>query len=203
MNSLRLYPGNINSLYIDRAVETLRDGDLIIYPTDSLYAIGCDALDSRAIEKLCRIKGINPAKQLLSIVCADISQAAEYAKIDNNAYSILRRNTPGPFTFILPAASSLPKVFRGRKTVGVRIPDNDIARAVAESLGNPVLTTSIPADPFEGEEITEPLSIAMRMEGIAELMIDGGTGDSVASTVVDLTDSSSPEIVRQGRKELE
>ena len=135
MKSLKFYPTNINRRYIDETVSALRDGKLIIYPTDTLYAIGCDALNNRAIEKICRIKGINPAKQLLSIVCSDISQAAEYARIDNNAFRLMRSNLPGPFTFILPAATTLPKAFKGRHTVGVRIPDNDIARAIADALG--------------------------------------------------------------------
>ena len=111
MNTLRLYPTNINSVFIDRIADTLKNGGIIVYPTDTFYAIGCDALNNRATERLCKIKGINPDKQLLSIVCSDISQASEYARIDNNAFRLLRANLPGPFTFILPTASTLPKVF--------------------------------------------------------------------------------------------
>lgn len=199
MNTLRLYPTNINTVFIDRIVDTLKSGGLIVYPTDTYYAIGCDALNNRAIERLCKIKGINPDKHLLSIVCSDISQASEYARIDNNAFRLLRANLPGPFTFILPAASTLPKVFKGRKTVGVRVPDNSIARAIAEALGNPVLTTSIPTEGMEDEEIIEPMSIAMKMEDVADIMVDGGQGDNRPSTVVDCLDSSSPEVVREGK----
>ncbi len=198
MKSLKFYPTNINRRYIDETVSALRDGKLIIYPTDTLYAIGCDALNNRAIEKICRIKGINPAKQLLSIVCSDISQAAEYARIDNNAFRLMRSNLPGPFTFILPAATTLPKAFKGRHTVGVRIPDNDIARAIADALGNPLLSTSVSIDRLEGYETVEPLSLAIQYEDTIDLLVDGGTGSTGQSTIVDCLDSSYPEITREG-----
>ena len=198
MKSLKFYPTNINRRYIDETVSALRDGKLIIYPTDTLYAIGCDALNNRAIEKICRIKGINPAKQLLSIVCSDISQAAEYARIDNNAFRLMRSNLPGPFTFILPAATTLPKAFKGRHTVGDRIPDNDIARAIADALGNPLLSTSVSIDRLEGYETVEPLSLAIQYEDTVDLLVDGGTGSTGQSTIVDCLDSSYPEITREG-----
>lgn len=198
MKSLKFYPTNINRRYIDETVSALRDGKLIIYPTDTLYAIGCDALNNRAIEKICRIKGINPAKQLLSIVCSDISQAAEYARIDNNAFRLMRSNLPGPFTFILPAATTLPKAFKGRHTVGIRIPDNDIARAIADALGNPLLSTSVSIDRLEGYETVEPLSLAIQYEDTVDLLVDGGTGSTGQSTIVDCLDSSYPEITREG-----
>lgn len=198
MKSLKFYPTNINRRYIDETVSALRDGKLIIYPTDTLYAIGCDALNNRAIEKICRIKGINPAKQLLSIVCSDISQAAEYARIDNNAFRLMRSNLPGRFTFILPAATTLPKAFKGRHTVGVRIPDNDIARAIADALGNPLLSTSVSIDRLEGYETVEPLSLAIQYEDTVDLLVDGGTGSTGQSTIVDCLDSSYPEITREG-----
>ncbi len=198
MKSLKFYPTNINRRYIDETVSALRDGKLIIYPTDTLYAIGCDALNNRAIEKICRIKGINPAKQLLSIVCSDISQAAEYARIDNNAFRLMRSNLPGPFTFILPAATTLPKAFKGRHTVGVRIPDHDIARAIADALGNPLLSTSVSIDRLEGYETVEPLSLAIQYEDTVDLLVDGGTGSTGQSTIVDCLDSSYPEITREG-----
>lgn len=198
MKSLKFYPTNINRRYIDETVSALRDGKLIIYPTDTLYAIGCDALNNRAIEKICRIKGINPAKQLLSIVCSDISQAAEYARIDNNAFRLMRSNLPGPFTFILPAATTLPKAFKGRHTVGVRIPDNDIAHAIADALGNPLLSTSVSIDRLEGYETVEPLSLAIQYEDTVDLLVDGGTGSTGQSTIVDCLDSSYPEITREG-----
>lgn len=200
MKTLRMYPSSINDRYMQEVVDALRAGEIVIYPTDTLYALGCDALNNSAIEKICRIKELNPQKTPLSIICHDISQAAEYARIDNRAFKMLREYLPGPFTFILPASTTLPKVFKGRKTVGVRIPDNVIALAIAEQLGNPVLTTSIEYnDPDEG---ISPDSIAMRYDDVAALMIDGGDGGIVPSTVVDITDSTSPDIVRQGLGEF-
>ena len=154
---------------------------------------------------MCQIKNLNPQKNTLSIICADISQAAEYARIDNAAYQLLRQYTPGPFTFILPAATTLPKAFKGRRTVGIRIPDNAIARALCAELGNPLLTTSIPTtDEMTEEEITYPAEIAMRAEQWQpDLLIDGGEGSATPSTIVDLTDSRSPEILRQGLGHLD
>lgn len=199
MIPLRLYPTNINRRYIDELTKTLDDGGLIIYPTDSLYAIGCDALNNRAIERLCRLKGLNPAKNHLSIVCADISQASEYARIDNRAFAVLRSYLPGPYTFVLPAASTLPKAFKGRRTVGVRVPDNAIACELASSLGRPLLTTSILTDGLEPGDIEQPESIALRYAGLVDMMADGGVGECVPSTIVDLTDSSAPQLLRQGK----
>lgn len=188
MKTLRMYPTSINDRYIDEAVELLNGGGLLIYPTDTIYALGCDALNNRAIEALCRAKGIDPKKQTLSIVCASLSMASEYARIDNEAYRILRRNLPGPFTFILPASPTLPKVFKGRKTVGIRIPDSSIAIALAERLGHPLLSTSL----TPGSEYEEQ----------AMLMIESGEPDGTPSAIVDLTDSQAPEIIREGKKEL-
>ncbi len=203
MKTLKMYASSINSRYIDEIVEAMKDGQLIIYPTDTLYAIGCDALNNRAIERLCRIKGLNPEKQSLSIVCADISQASEYARIDNKAFKVLKDYLPGPYTFILPAATTLPKVFKGRKTVGVRIPDNEIARAIAEAMGNPVLTTSINVDVRAQEEYVDPISIAMHYEDSVDVMVDGGYGDLIPSTIVDLLDSGAPEVLREGKAPFE
>lgn len=205
MKTLRIYPSSINSRFISETAEALRRGQLIIYPTDTLYAIGCDATNQSAIERLCRLKGLNPQKNTLSIVCSDISQASEYARIDNKAFSVLRRYTPGPYTFILPASTSLPKVFKGRRQVGVRIPDNSIARAIAEELGHPLMSTSIPAKGLAPDEVTSADEIMLRYESSPEiaLMIDGGAGSDIPSTVVDITDSSDPEIVRHGAGDFE
>ena len=200
MKILKIYPTSINMRFVGEAVTALEDGEIIVYPTDTLYALGCDALNNRSIERLCHLKGINPQKENLSIVCADISQASEYARIDNRAFSILKRYLPGPYTFILPAATTLPKVFKGRKTVGVRIPDNDITRCLAETLGHPMLSTSVTG---EAASMGEPEEIALAYSEVAAVMVDGGTCAGLMSTVVDLTDSSSPEIVRQGAGEFE
>lgn len=208
MKTLRMYPTSINDRYIDEAVKCLSDGGIIIYPTDTLYAIGCDALNNSAIERLCKIKGVNPQKQTLSVVCDGISMASEYARIDNESFRILKNNLPGPFTFILPAATTLPKVFKGRKEVGIRVPSNPIATAIAANLGHPILSSSLKVD----DEVPEfdAHELALAFEGVASLLIDDGVsgdGDSGwvpgPSTVVDLTDSSSPEILREGRGELQ
>lgn len=202
MQYLTIYPTSIDSRSIDKAVKALRDGAIIIYPTDTVYAIGCDALNNRAIERLCAYKGINPAKQNLSVICSDISQAAEYAKIDNNAFALLKRNLPGPFTFILPSSTKLPKVFKGRRTVGIRVPDCEITRKLAEALGNPILSATVKIDPDRPEEATNPESLEMNHNTIADLIIDGGEGGLQLSTIVDCTDSTAPEIVRQGKGKL-
>ena len=147
---------------------------------------------------MCRIKGIDPAKNLLSIVCSDISEAAEYARIDNASFRILRRCLPGAFTFILPASLKLPKVFKGRKSVGIRIPDNAFAQALARELGHPVMTSSVPES--DDIDIADAEAVALHYDGTADLdlTIDGGAGQYTGSTVVDLADSTSPEIIRQG-----
>lgn len=199
MQTLRIYPSSVNDRFIERAADILRRGGVMIFPTDTLYAIGCSALSTPAIDKVCRLKGLNPLKNTLSIICSDISQASEYARIDNKAFALLRAHTPGPYTFILPASQKLPKAFKGRHTVGVRIPDNPISRRLAEELGAPILTTSIPSEGLSDDEITHPAEITLRFESSgADLMIDGGHGSAIPSTVVDITDSSSPEVIRQG-----
>ena len=198
MKILKMYTSNINDRFMDEVIETLRDGGIVIYPTDTLYAIGCDALKNNAIERICKIKGINPQRTNLSIVCSDISQASQYARIDNRAFQLLRENLPGAFTFILPAASTLPKVFKGRKTVGIRVPDNVIACEIAARLGNPVLTTSIEWDD-DPEDGCNPQAIALKYEDIVDIVIDGGSGELTPSTIVDCTDSSAPEIIREGK----
>ncbi|MGN0218768.1 MAG: L-threonylcarbamoyladenylate synthase [Muribaculaceae bacterium] len=198
MKMLKIYPGSINSRFIDEAVEVICDGGIVIYPTDTLYALGCDALNNKAVEKLCRLKGINPDKQQLSVVCASLSQAAEYAKIDNRAFAYLKEYLPGPFTFILPASSALPKVFKGRKTVGIRIPDNPITLALTEAAGGPLLSTSVAVDSDIYNNV-DPEAIAVAYNNMADLIIDGGESIAEGSTVVSLLDSASPEIIREGK----
>ncbi|MDE6120623.1 MAG: threonylcarbamoyl-AMP synthase, partial [Muribaculaceae bacterium] len=147
MKILKVFSQNPDSRHISEAAEAMRRGEIVVYPTDTLYALGCDALNNRAIERLCRLKGLNPDKNLLSIVCDDLSQASDYARVDNRAFRILKQYLPGAFTFVLPASTTLPKVFKGRKSVGIRIPDNNIARGLARELGHPVMTSSVPVDP--------------------------------------------------------
>ena len=188
-----------DSRHIATAVEALRRGAVIIYPTDTLYALGCDALNARAVEALCRIKGINPEKNTLSIVCCDISQASEYARIDNRAFRILKDSLPGPYTYILPAATSLPKPFRGRRCVGVRVPDCNISRELARELGNPLMTSSVLPPSEDPELVADASALALaygHVRGI-ELTLDGGEGSLRPSTVIDLVDSSAPVVVRE------
>ncbi len=195
MQHLNVYPTSIDDRALAQATKALSDGKIAIYPTDSLYALGCDALSNRAIERLCAIKGINPAKQMLSIVCSSISMAAEYAQIDNRAFALLKRYLPGPFTFILPASPKLPKAFKGRRTVGIRIPDDPVAIALVESLGRPIMSASASAP---GEEITTE-EIADRYGSQADVIIDSGVADNRASTIVNCLDPSAPAVERQGK----
>ncbi|MBO7165405.1 MAG: threonylcarbamoyl-AMP synthase [Muribaculaceae bacterium] len=203
MKSLRIYPGNINSRFIDEAIEALEDGQLIIYPTDTLYALGCDATNQRAIEHVCRLKDIDPRRQHLAIMCADLSQAARFARIDNNAFDIMRRNLPGPFTFILPPASTLPKAFKGRKEVVIRIPDDDVARHLANAFGRPLLTSSLTVDEFDNEDYhLAMMEVADSFSSDVALIIDSGARQQIPSAIINLMDSSSPEIIREGPIDL-
>lgn len=196
MKLLKIILSNPNERFIDMAVDALADGEIIIYPTDSLYALGCDALNNNAIEKICKIKGICSDKTNLSIICNSISQAAEYARISNDIFSLMKNNLPGPFTFILPALSKLPKAFKKRRTVGIRIPDNNVAQKLVEKLGHPIMTTSIQ---FEDEDYgCEPELIAEQYENAADLLLDAGRGSTIPSTIIDCT-GDAPEIVREGR----
>ncbi len=198
MKTFKMYASSINARYVDEIVGMLRSGAIIIYPTDSLYAVGCDALNNRAVERVCRLKGINPDKQRLAIVCSDISQASEYARIDNEAFRLMKGNLPGPFTFILPASSRLSKAFKGRREVGVRVPDNEIARHLASALGNPLLTTTIEWDDADPDDLCQPSSISLHYADTVDAVVDGGEGHASPSAVVSLLDSSSPEILREG-----
>lgn len=203
MKSLRIYPGNINSRFIDEAIEALEGGQLIIYPTDTLYALGCDATNQRAIEHVCRLKDIDPRRQHLAIMCADLSQAARFARIDNNAFDIMRRNLPGPFTFILPPASTLPKAFKGRKEVGIRIPNDDVARHLANAFGRPLLTSSLIVDEFDNEDYhLAMMEVADSFSSDVALIIDSGARQQIPSAIINLMDSSSPEIIREGPIDL-
>ncbi|HQG08853.1 MAG TPA: L-threonylcarbamoyladenylate synthase [Dysgonamonadaceae bacterium] len=195
---IKIYPDNPNSREIDKVVSVLSDGGTIIYPTDTLYAIGCDALNVRAVEKICALKGINPQKSNLSIICSDLSSISEYAKVDTPTFKLMKRNLPGPFTFILPTTSSLPKIYKNKKTVGIRVPDSNIVRQLAERLGNPILSTSVKKGDDEIEYLTDPELIHEKWSAIADIVIDGGYGGIEPSTIVDCT-GDEPVIVRQGK----
>lgn len=199
---LKIYPENPNLKEIDKVVHVLRDGGLVIYPTDTIYAIGCDALNVRAVEMICKMKNINPQKSNLSIICYDLSNLSEYAKVSNTAFKLMRKNLPGAFTFILPTSSELPKIYKNRKEVGIRVPDNNIIRQIVRELGNPVLTTTIHDEEDDIlEYATDPELIFERYEKTVDIVIDGGYGGLIPSTVVDCT-TDDFEIVRQGKGEL-
>lgn len=196
MKTIKIWNDTPSSKQLDEICGALENGEIIVLPTDTLYGIACDALNPKAIERICRLKGINPEKTNLSIICSDISMAAEYARFDNYAFRLLKDYTPGPFTFLFKSASSLPRAFKGRKIVGVRIPDNNLCREIASRLGHPLLTTSIE---FEDDDYARnPELIAESHEGKADLMIEGDEGDTVPSTIVDCT-GNEPIIVREGR----
>lgn len=198
---IKLYNDNPNPKEINKIVNLLRDGGLIIYPTDTVYAMGCDALNVKAVDKICKLKGINPAKNNLSIICYDLSNISEYAKVDNSIFKLMKKNLPGPFTFILNTTSSLPKVYKERKTVGIRVPDNNIIREIVNALGNPVMTTSIKDDDEMIEYSTDPELIYEKYNKNIDLVIDGGYGGIEASTIVNCT-GEEIEIIRQGKGEL-
>ena len=191
MQIVTLQPSNPDQRAIDRAASLLRQGKVIIYPTDTNSALGADSLEPKAIQKLCQLKGLNPDKQTLTLVCANIAQAAQYARIDNRAFDLMRRNLPGPFTFILPPANTLPKVLKGRKEVGVRVPDCPIALALAEELGHPIISGSIAdSDPMELEsQVPLMLTDASR---------EYDDGPAQGSAIIDLTDSADPQVLREG-----
>ncbi len=200
---LKLYNKNNNPADLQRIVDLLNDGGLIIYPTDTMYAIGCHGLKERAIERICRLKDIDPKKNNLSIICYDLSSISEYAKVDNATFKLMRRNLPGPFTFILNGTTRLPKIFRNRKEVGIRMPDNPIIREIARLLDAPIMTTTLPHDEDEDiEYVTDPELIDEKWGDTVDLIIDGGIGNMEGSTVVDCTQGEA-EIIRQGAGWLE
>ena len=194
---LKIYPDNPNPKEIEKVVRILHDGGLVIYPTDTLYAIGCDALNVRAVEKICRIKGVNPQKSNHSIICSDLSGVSEYAKINNATFKLLKQHLPGPFTFILPTCNELPKIYQNRKEVGIRIPNNAIVREIVYTLGNPILTMSIHEDYEQPEYMTDPELIHEKYELMVDMVIDGGIGNIEGSTVVNCV-SDNYEVIRQG-----
>ena len=200
---LKLYPKNNNPADLQRVVDLLRDGGLLIYPTDTMYAIGCHGLKERAIERICRLKGIDPRRNNLSIICYDLAAISEYAKMDNAAFKLMKRNLPGPFTFILNGTTRLPKIFRNRREVGIRMPDSPIIQEIARLLDAPIMTTTLPHDEDEDTGyLTDPELINEKFGQAVDLVIDGGMGGLEGSTVVDCT-GDEPAIIRQGLGELQ
>ena len=201
---IKIYPNNPNEKQLAEVVSCLRNGGIIIYPTDTVYGLGCDIYQAKAIEKLCKIRNINPDKANLSFICADLSHLSDFVKpIDNAVFRVLKHALPGPFTFILNANNKVPKLLHSnKKTVGIRVPDNDIARSIVKLLGNPIVSTSIHDDDEVVEYSTDPELIYEKYKDLVDMVIDGGYGELQASTVVDYT-SDEPVIVRQGKGDFE
>lgn len=201
---IKLYPDNLDERKLDRIVEVLKNGGVIIYPTDTIYGLGCDLFNRKAIDKLCRIKGIKPKGFNLSFICSDMSNIAEYTKhLNTPIFKIMKRALPGPYTFILESSSKVPKILDvNKKTVGIRIPNNNIPRMIVEKLGNPIVTTSIKNDDEIIEYTTDPEQILMEYENLVDLVIDGGVGGNIPSTIVDVS-GGFPEVVREGLGETD
>lgn len=200
---IKIYEENPNPKEIARVVQVLRKGGLIIYPTDTVYGLGCDITNTKALEKIARIKGIKLAKANWSFICPDLSNLSDYVRqIDTATFKILKRALPGPYTFILPGNNNLPKDFKKKKTVGIRVPDNAIAKALVEALGNPIVSTSIRDDDDVLEYTTDPELIYEKWDNLVDVVIDGGYGGNVGSTIIDLSDGY-PEVIREGRGSLD
>ncbi|MCC8173322.1 MAG: threonylcarbamoyl-AMP synthase [Odoribacter sp.] len=195
---IKLYEDNPNDRLITQIVEVLKQGGVIIYPTDTVYAIGCDINSVKAVQRVAALKGVKPEKSHFSMICRDLSNIATYAKVNNEVFKVMKKALPGPFTFILNATSKLPNaLLNKRKTIGIRIPDNPITMAIVEGLGNPLLSTSVHDDDEVIEYTTDPELIYEKYEKLVDMVVDGGYGQNVASTVVDCT-GDEIEIVRQG-----
>ncbi len=201
---LRIYESNPNEKAIDQVVAVLRRGGVIIYPTDTVYGLGCDITNHRAIERICEIRGIKPEKANLSFICYDLTDISHYTRpLDNTTFRLLKKTLPGPFTYIFNASQKVPKLLSSKKkTVGIRVPDNNIAREIVRQMGNPIVSTSIHDDDEIMEYSTDPELIHEKYGDLVDLVIDGGYGDNVASTVVDCT-SGDFEVIRQGKGDLE
>jgi len=182
---------------VNAVVEVLRNGGVIIYPTDTIYGLGCDIRQPKAIERVCRIKNLNPSKAKLSFICNDLKDLSEYAKqLPNNIFRLLKEHLPGPYTFVLPASKKVPKILKTKKdTIGLRVPDNNIARAIVRGIGNPILSTSLPGETVE--EFADPEMIYRNFEHMVDIVVDGGIGGIVPSTVIDCT-GIEPVVLREG-----
>lgn len=196
---IKIHPVNPEQRKISHIVDVLKNGGVIVYPTDTIYGIGCDLMNKKAIERLCKIVGIKPQKLDLSFICNDLSHISEYVKrIDTPVFKILKKALPGPYTFIMESSSKVPKILDvNKKTVGIRIPDHNIPRLIVELLGNPLITSSIKDDDTIKEYTTDPEEIFEDFKSLVDVVIDGGAGGNIPSTVVDCT-ASEIQIIRQG-----
>ena len=196
---LKIYPDNPQENYMNEVIKTLQDGGLIIYPSDTVYALGCDIYNVKAMEKLARLKNTTLDKAQFSIICNNLSHLSEFTRpIETSTFRLLKSKIPGPFTFILEANKNLPLAYKGKKTVGIRVPDHPIPQLIVEKLGHPIASTSIKDDDEVIEYSTDPELIAEKYDHLVDIVIDSGYGDNVASTIVNLT-SGEPEILREGK----
>ena len=201
---IKIYPDNPNEKVIQQVVDVLKKGGIIIYPTDTVYGLGCDISNPKAIEKICKIRGIKPEKANFSIICYDLSHISDFTRqIDNETFRVIKKALPGPFTFIFNANKNVPKLLSSnKKTVGIRVPDNTIAREIVKMLGNPIISTSIHDDDEIIEYSTDPELIHEKYKDMVDLVIDGGYGDNEPSTIVDCSEGNF-EIIRQGKGDLD
>ena len=200
---IKIYPENPNENAIAKVVKVLQAGGLVIYPTDTVYGLGCDITNTKALEKVAKIKGIKLEKANFSFICHDLSNLSDYVKqIDTSTFKILKRALPGAYTFILPGNNNLPKEFKKKTTVGIRVPDNNIIRALVKELGNPIVSTSIYDEDELLEYTTDPELIFEKWQNIVDVVIDGGFGDNNPSTIIDLSDGE-PVVIREGKGSLE
>ncbi|MBR9757849.1 MAG: threonylcarbamoyl-AMP synthase [Algicola sp.] len=199
---IKIYEENPNPREIKKVVEVLKRGGLIIYPTDTVYGLGCDITNKEALERIAKIKGVKLEKANFSFICKDLSNLSDYVKqIDTSVFKILKRALPGPYTFILPGAKTLPNVFKKKKTVGIRVPDNKIVLELVDTLGHPIISTSIHDEDEILEYTTDPELMYEKWDKLVDVVIDGGYGDNVASTVIDLS-GDEPVVVREGKGSL-
>ena len=199
---IKIYEDKPSEASIKKVVEVLRNGGLVIYPTDTVYGLGCDITNSRALERLAKLKDVKLEKANFSFVCSSLSNISDYVKqIDTATFKILKRALPGPYTFILPGNNDLPKEFRKKKTVGIRVPDNNIAIQIVEMLGNPIVSTSIHDEDEVIEYSTDPELIFEKWQNKVDLVIDGGYGENIASTIIDLT-GHEPVVIREGKGDV-
>ncbi|MEL1240304.1 L-threonylcarbamoyladenylate synthase [Flavobacterium flavipallidum] len=200
---IKIYEDKPSEAAIAKVVKVLRDGGLVIYPTDTVYGLGCDITNSRALERIAKIKGVKLEKAKFSFICNDLSNLSDYVKqIDTSTFKILKRALPGPYTFILPGNNNLPREFKKKTTVGIRVPANNITLEIVRQLGNPIVTMSIRDEDDVVEYTTDPELIFEKWQNLVDMVIDGGYGDNVASTIIDLS-GHEPEVIREGKGDLD
>jgi tRNA threonylcarbamoyl adenosine modification protein (Sua5/YciO/YrdC/YwlC family) len=200
---IKIYEDKPNEAAIKKVVDVLKNGGLVIYPTDTVYGLGCDITNTKALERIAKIKGVKLEKANFSFICSDLSNISDYVKqIDTATFKILKRALPGPYTFILPGNNSLPKEFKKKTTVGIRVPDNAIALEIVRQLGNPIVSTSIHDEDAVLEYSTDPELIFEKWQNLVDMVIDGGYGDNMGSTIIDLS-GFEPVVVREGKGSLD